>query len=762
MPRGKAKDFEVSKETDFLDEKYLNFIEKRNSKQKIKLICIIDRYKYCEYINNITYPNIYELHFDLFIQSNLNELFMFDNLPIKDIYSIFFTYFITIKHYENIKKISFGDEFFLNKNQFISYNDEYYQSIISYLIDEYLLNYIESKENVLNYINIEEIEMKEENLDNIYERYKIIYGFNKMFPYLKNKKWFEIKYKDLLDNKNKININYEFKIFIIDFENKQLNLSLNTIIEQISSFILNIFPNNKNSIEILCFYNFHLDISNDKNNCINSIKFDNFPNLKEFFINNENDMQIINTSKIDMRKFFYNQFSFLYFGYDKNDNLIYYRNGINKIKATDILDLFNLFNKNIVKLRLKFESIDIFLNKDKTELKIVNLLKDDYLKNNAKNSENFYYFPLKNLSDFIYNQNTLIILEIEGFDFAFEEIENKNIKKLNINYYKEEKCEQIFEYKYQIYKNKEKYKSIIDEDLKLDIKFPELKEINISNLKDENYLYNKIKKYSKKIGINIASVKTQNNIKNRDKIYEKEKEEDYEKKGEDEYEEEYYEDEDEDEYEDEEELMGNEYSDLLEKENPVVIGKKIKNKKNKFNNKKAEGEEEAEIILIGVKLNPYKKSEENLFEKDIDKILKKEKILHFKSEIIKNIDYFYLIQQSFLLLYHNIDINKIKFNLLYRNIDINKIIFNLLYRNIDFNYIKHNLLYHSYYNWERIYDFENTKNIFIVLITLKGNTLCLFSENSIPNKKGNDFCLFLDFNEVFYHNKKGEEIRKKK
>ena len=51
---------------------------------------------------------------------------MFSDLPIKDIYSIFITYFLTIQNYQNIKKISFGDEFFMNKNQFLSYNDEYY------------------------------------------------------------------------------------------------------------------------------------------------------------------------------------------------------------------------------------------------------------------------------------------------------------------------------------------------------------------------------------------------------------------------------------------------------------------------------------------------------------------------------------------------------------------------------------------------------------------------------------------------------------
>ena len=120
-----------------LDSKYLEFIENNNLKQKICLICIIDRNKYSKYISKIIYRYVYELHFTLFIKSNLNNSFMFNDIPINEIYNIFINYFINIKNYKNIEVVSFSNEFFLNKNQFLNYNDEYYQSIISYLIDQY-------------------------------------------------------------------------------------------------------------------------------------------------------------------------------------------------------------------------------------------------------------------------------------------------------------------------------------------------------------------------------------------------------------------------------------------------------------------------------------------------------------------------------------------------------------------------------------------------------------------------------------------------
>ena len=580
LPGKNSNELEESEEYEFLDLKYLNYLEKINSKQKMKLICIINRYKYSEYINNITYPYINEIYFNLFTDSSFNDLFMFDKFPINEIYSIFITYFIIIKHYNNIKKIFFGEEFFINKNQFISFNDEYYQSIISYLIDQYFYNYNKTKENFLDKINLEEIDLKENKLDNIYEKFKVIYGFNKMFPNLKNKKLIEIKYEDIINKNYTINNNNNCSciIFSINFENKKIKDDINTIIETINIFINKNLSNSISTIEILCFYNIKLDYTNSY---ISSNNFNTLPNLKEFFIYNNTGGNIINNS-LKFKKLIFddNKFDFLYLGYDLNNNLVYYRNGKSRIKSTDILDLFNILNYQITKLELKYEKINITFNKDKTELKIINLLKEDNTKNNTIHSDNYYYYTLKYLYDFIYNQNSVKSLIIDGFDFTFEEIENKNIKKLYLNYYKDENCKELFEYKLNTYnKNIETDIKTIEEDINLKIKFPELEEISVGNLKDESFLFKKLFKVQnlgdKLKQINIISYDNYKVYKikgikdiNINIIYEKENfinDEEYE------YEE--------DEYNEEEEIFDDyKYSNILKKENPVKMKKKKKKK----------------------------------------------------------------------------------------------------------------------------------------------------------------------------------------
>ena len=89
---------------------------------------------------------------------------MYYNLPINNIFNIIMNYIIVIQNKDYIKKISFGDEFFINKNQFLSYNDEYYQSIIAYLIDQYFLynKKNEKNENILSDIKLEKIKLNEE------------------------------------------------------------------------------------------------------------------------------------------------------------------------------------------------------------------------------------------------------------------------------------------------------------------------------------------------------------------------------------------------------------------------------------------------------------------------------------------------------------------------------------------------------------------------------------------------------------------------
>jgi len=411
---------------------------------------------------------------------------MFNKIPINDIYNIFIGYFLSIKNFENIEEVSFGDEFFMNKNQFFYYNDEYYQSIASYLIDQYLINckIINNKGNsILGNIKTKKLEMNEEKLNNIYERFKIIYGFNKLFPNLENKKLLELSYVNDIKNNNidNIYINCNYKIIIIDFNNMSLKEDINIIIENIKDFILKNLQNQLNNIEMISFININLITEdNNKINLKNNFYF--LPNLKEFFINNNNNNTKYTIPNNICESKLFDKFEYMYLGYDEKDNLIFYRNGKNIIKSIDILDLFNIFNNKIRKLNLKYENIDIILNSDKSILKIIN---QNY-NNDGNNLDNIYNYSLSNLSDFIYNQNNLNELIIKGFDFTFEEIQNKNIKKLSINFNENN----IF-VNYNINLSQINHLKL-DIDLNLIQKFPQLEEINIGNIKNEKFLFNKL------------------------------------------------------------------------------------------------------------------------------------------------------------------------------------------------------------------------------------------------------------------------------
>ena len=482
-----------------LDNKYLKYISNINIKQNIGLICIIDRFNYSQFIETITYPYITSLHFALFSKENFDDKFMYYNIPVSNLYNIYMNYLTIIKHSENIKQISFEEEFFINKNQFISYNDVYYQSFISYLIDQYMKNASNESESFLLNINLEDIILNEDKLDNIYERFKILYGFNKMLPNLKNKKLLYIKYNDIIKNNNDNLPNNKYKIILIDFMNEQLT-DLNNVITNINNFISkkkDIFDN----VEILSFYNFNLididknNINNNRNNISANISnnFDCLPSLKELFINNSNETNnnniIYRNDKFQIKC---DKFKYLYLGYDSNDNLIFYRNGANQIKSLDLLDLFNTFNKSITKLSLVYENITIITNKSNSELKIINQF---------NNKNKFYFYPLKNLSDFIYNYNYCKALIVEGFDFVFNELINKNIQKLYINFIKDDKMNQVYEYKF--YFNDEIDKYNVRDDINLKFSFPNLKELYIGNINDEMNFYKKLLNVNNDINISI-------------------------------------------------------------------------------------------------------------------------------------------------------------------------------------------------------------------------------------------------------------------
>ena len=722
---GSIDDLKNEENDELLDDKYLRYIETLNIRQKICLICIIDRYKHSEFINNIIYPYINELHFTLFTNTSFSKTFMFEEIPVKDIYSIFITYFLTIKNIQNIEKISFGDEFCLNKNQFLLYNDEYYQSIISYIIDQYLVNYNETKTNVLDKNGIKTIEIKLDNIDNIYERYKIIYGFNKMFPNLENKNILEISYEDIKNRnyENTNDIKNIYKIIEIHFNDKEIEEDMNTIFENIKNMILLNLPKNLENIEMIIFTDFSTN-TNINGKDINLNIFDEFKNLKEIFINNRNN-KIWTFSDLK-----YNKFDYIYLGYDKNDNLIYYRNGKNSIKSIDILDLFNLFNKKIVKLFLKNENINIILSEDKTQLKIVNL--NEY--NNFIDNTN--YNPINNLSDFIKNQQTLKEIIINRFDFTFEEIENQNIEKLSINY--DINSYELFNYNIYAFTKTNFFVSI---DTNLKEKFPKLEEICLGNIKNEHILFNqlfKLDNFSKKLKtikiityqnykldqIKCKEIKKEiinktkkSDIENKIDIENEDKNDEYE--NEEEEEDEYYDDLDDNIYNDE-------YENIFENENPIVIrGAPSKKRKVKI--------DEKNILLIKEKIAPYKVVEIKKY--DISSYLDKNNIIYFYSEIIDKVNQYYLIHQSLLFIYPNLNKNGIYIKSLSEKGD----------SNID------------------IMEYKSTENLLILFTTNEDKIICLFAKNKNPEKKGNDFCLFLNKGEIHYHiSLEDKTIRNKK
>ena len=135
---------------------------------------------------------------------------------------------------------------------------------------------------------------------------------------------------------------------------KEIKVDLITVINNIKNFIFKNLGRNINNIEIISFVN--LSFENNIENKINLNIFNELKNLNEFFINNKttsNKIQNVNNLQI-------NNFEYIYKGYDKNNNLIYFRNGKNPIESIYLLDILNLFNNNVIKINFEYENIDIY------------------------------------------------------------------------------------------------------------------------------------------------------------------------------------------------------------------------------------------------------------------------------------------------------------------------------------------------------------------------------------------------------------------
>lgn len=459
----------------------------------------------------------------------------------------------------------------------------------------------------------------DDKIDNIYERYKVLYGLENMFPNLQNKKIYKINYNDIINTDFSYNINNKYyKIIEIDFSNESI-YDIDETIKKINKF----FNNKKDltNIEILSFINFNFVKTNNESNNIDNITsncFSCFENLKEFLINNKGNNCISNL-ELFINKNEYrinNKFVYFYLGYDINNNLIFYRNGINKIKSLDILDIFKFHNNKIVKLVLLGENIILKLNEEKTDLKIINTFKKNKLKDNTRHPENYYYFNLNYLSEFIYNLLTLNSLTIDGFDFNFNEIQNKNVKVLSLNYFKELNGE----FKFKIEEKN---------DINLKDKFPNLEEINFGKGEDYSKIlseiieYNMIPKNLKKINFLFFS-----NLKKFQKI-------------------------------------------LKKRENKIEINILFKtedneNANNDLNNEELNSseddiedniyeDEDEEIIKINPKQKAKKHNKiikkEESYEFDLQEMMKNEKNKDYclKSKIIKTFEQFMVIKKYFLM-----------------------------------------------------------------------------------------------------------------
>ena len=435
-----------------LDLKYLKYLEKYKINQKIRLICIIDNNKYYEKIDIITYPYIYQIHFELFNHLNYCKLIYslytnidFDNL-IKEynycminIFSIFCKYYNSIKYKSNINQISFGNEFFYGKEELNKiFKNSYNQSLICYLIDQFFDNYNLDHKNIFENMNIENIIINEEMLNklHIYERIKVLYGLNCMFPKLKNKRIIKLNYKDIINNILKLDIipNYKYKLIEIDFNIDNI-VDINKVIEEINTFFSKkefIYIND--DIEILLFTNVKIKINySNLLFILKSCSFYIFKNIKDFIIktDNNNNIEILpDHCKNEIKEIKTNNFPYLYIGYNDKNQIKYCRTGINRINSFDIYNIFK-YEYEIIKLELKYEKIMIILNRDKTELKIINTKENE---NKTNDDGIIHYYSLYYLSEFIYSQNNLLSLIINGFDFDLNDIKNNNIIKLYINY----------------------------------------------------------------------------------------------------------------------------------------------------------------------------------------------------------------------------------------------------------------------------------------------------------------------------------------
>ena len=423
---------------DNIDIEYLQFIDnaiensKDNNKitQKVKLVLIVDEnqiFDIKKIKNKITkYPYINEI-----------ELIFNDDIISTEKLLIFFnSYLSDIEHPEYINKLMLHNKL---QSDFSKINISIYQSLVSYLFDNI---YSEKNENIKYQLQLLK-NLKEINIENIhflyiYERMKLYYYINDFF---------------ILSGPKK-NIYYIHDKTII-FSNKIKEMKIDEIISSIEYHL-----NNNKKIEYFMFVNHKKLIQG--NTKINKINISKFQNLKEFiYISKELDnLNELFDISLSINKGIY--YKNIYEGYNKDNILILYREGEEQIQSFDLIDLFK-YNKNLTKIELINEKIQINYDEERTKLEIINI---GQIKKEISSIINFKYLNISHFSKFIFKQDSLKELTINGFDINLIDIINNNINTLNLNY---EKNLSLLKY----FINTKNF------DNKLEIYFPKLISLNI-------------------------------------------------------------------------------------------------------------------------------------------------------------------------------------------------------------------------------------------------------------------------------------------
>ena len=407
-----------SKDAKYLDCEYVKFginankksSEKNKISQKVKLILLFDdNYFYNKDIQEIEFRNVNEIEL-MFGDETINKM---------NIFNFFNNYLSSVVYIENINKIIFHNviyENYLSDKIYVKVKNECYQSLLNFLFDGY---YSEDNDNIKSQLkllnNVREIKFENNTSLYIYEKLKLYYCINEIFPSL---------YNSNKTTKNDIHFYFINKILIIN--NKEKNLKLSKFIQMINCYL-----KNNNKIQYLFIFNHNKLIKDDDHKIIEEeIKLDKI-NLKEFMYiteNNDNDPEVLD-------KLFNlndgNNSNNVYKGYDISDKLIFYREGETHMQSFDLIDLFK-YNKELVKVNLIKEKIIIKYNKERTHLEILNI---NEIKSELSNIVNHSIsLNISHFTQLIFNQYYLKELTINKFDFCFKDIINTNINILNINY----------------------------------------------------------------------------------------------------------------------------------------------------------------------------------------------------------------------------------------------------------------------------------------------------------------------------------------